>query len=90
MKTRKINQKDSTIYLIEHGSRTFKFVEYKEDVWLDKKDYPNQTKPLNKKGSTEFFILMDNMDLPFAMWANIKNVHNIKRAKEYVRNREYL
>ena len=94
MKTRKIEEKDSITYIIEQGSRTFKFVEYKEDVWADRKRHPKQTKPIYKKGETDFFIFMDNIDLPFApplaYWSQIKNIKTLKRAKEYIRNREYL
>ena len=90
MKTKKIEDKNSIEYIIEDGSRVFRFIEYKEDVWADRKRHPKQTKPLNKKGSTQFFYLMDAMGLPFEMWSNIAGVHSLKRAKEYVRNREYL
>ena len=90
MKTTKVDEKSFTNYIIKDGSKTFRFVEYKEDVYADTVIHTNKKKPLNKKGDTQFFILMDNFGLPFAMWSNIKDVHTLKRAKEYVRNREYL
>ena len=83
MKTTKLDEKSFTNYIIKDGSKTFRFVEYKEDVYADTVIHTNKKKPLNKKGDTQFFILMDNFGLPFAMWSNIKDVHTLKRAKEW-------
>ena len=90
MKTKKIEDKNSIEYIIEDGSRVFRFIEYKEDVWADRKRHPKQTKPLFKKGETDFFNLIHDSGFPLAYWSQIKNIKTLKRAKEYVRNREYL
>ena len=80
---------------IEHtliqGDRIFKFIEYTDDVWADKRMYPNQTKPMFLKGDVRFS--KKAKDYGFAStWfpATNKKIINIKEAKKFVKNREYL
>ena len=80
---------------IEHtliqGDRIFKFIEYTDDVWADKRMYPNQTKPMYLKGDVRFS--KKAKDYGFAStWfpATNKKIINIKEAKTFVKNRQYL
>ena len=92
MITKKIVGKHYIEYLLIDGHRYFRFTEYTDDYWLDKKMYPKQTKPLHYKGDTTFFYKMQN-DLPINMWDMVESkepITTLQRAKQYVRNREYM
>ena len=68
-----------------------KFIEYIDDVWADKRMYPNQTKPMFCKGDVRFS--KKAKDYGFAStWfpATNKKIINIKEAKTFVKNRQYL
>lgn len=83
--------KCSIEHILIQGDRIFKFIEYNDDLWADKRMYPNQKKPLCKKGDVRFF--KKGEDYGFAStWfpATDKKITNINEAKKFVRNREYL
>tara|TARA_R100000149_G_C5724502_1_gene46413 strand:+ start:68 stop:334 length:267 start_codon:yes stop_codon:yes gene_type:complete len=88
MKTKKIEDKNSIEYVIKDGFRVFRFVEYKEDIWED--GNKKNPKLIYKKGETDFFYLIQDPGFPLPFWSQIKNIKTLKRAKEYVRKREYL
>ena len=92
MKTKKIVWKHCVQYYLIDGHRYFRFTEYTDDHWLDKKKYPKQTKPLHYKGDTTFFYEMQS-DLPISMWNMVESkepITTLYRAKQYVRKREYM
>jgi hypothetical protein len=90
-----IVKKNITKYSIEYtliqGNKVFKFQEYTDDFWADRKIYPNDKKPMFLKGHTHFSEMGQNIGFA-TMWFPItkKNITNIKDAKRFVRNREYL
>ena len=90
-----IVKKNINKYSIEHtliqGDKIFKFLEYTDNVWADKRMYPNQKKPMYLKGDVRFS--KKAKDYGFAStWfpATDKKITNINEAKKFVRNREYL
>ena len=90
-----IVKKNITKYSVEYtliqGDKVFQFIEYTDDLWADRKMYPNDTKPMFPKGHTQFSEMGQNIGFA-SMWFPItkKNIRNIKDAKKFVRNREYL
>ena len=90
-----IVKKNITKYSVEYtliqGDKVFQFIEYTDDLWADRKMYPNDTKPMFPKGYTDFSQRGEHIGLGY-MWfpATNKNITNIKDAKRFVRNREYL
>jgi hypothetical protein len=90
-----IVKKNITKYSVEYtliqGDKVFQFIEYTDDLWADKKMYPNDNKPMFPKGYTDFSQRGEHIGLGY-MWfpATNKNITNIKDAKRFVRNREYL
>jgi len=91
-----IVKKNITKYFIEYtliqGDKIFKFKEYTDDFWADRKLYPNDKKPMFPKGHIQFS--KKGEDIGFAsMWFPVitkKNITNIKDAKKFVKNREYM
>ena len=84
-------RKSSIEYTLIQGDKIFKFEEYTDDVWADKRMYPNEKKPLFTKGQICFY--KKAKDYGFASsWfpATNKKINNLKEAKRFVRNREYL
>ena len=80
---------------IEHtliqGDRIFKFKEYTADVWADKRMYRNQTKPMYSKGEVKFFKKGEDYGFGSTWFpATNKKITNIKEAKKFVNNREYM
>lgn len=93
MITKKIVRKHSIEYVLIDGHRYFKFTEYTDDAWFDKKMYRKQTKPYQYKGDTTFFYEMQQTMMPVSMWSKVESeepITTLKRAKQYVRNREYM
>ena len=87
---KKIN-KCSIEHTLIQGDHIFKFQEYTDDLWACKTLYRNQKKPLFYKGQICFY--KKAKDYGFASsWfpATNKKINNLKEAKRFVRNREYL
>lgn len=82
----------SIIYTLIQGDRYFKFTEYFEDAYINIYNI-RRKKPTYKKGDIHFSYLLPKdqwiMDSP--TWFPVsKDVKNIKDAKRFVKNREWL
>jgi hypothetical protein len=96
MIVKKRNKKHSTEYTLIQGDRYFQFEEYFEDyinTFYNKKE----TKPMFKKGHISFQYLLPKEQWIMASptWFPVKEqfkkqITNIKEAKTFVKNREYL
>jgi hypothetical protein len=83
--------KSSIEHTLIQGDRIFKFIEYTDDVWSNNRIYLNQTKPMYSKGDCSFST--KGKDYGFgSTWfpATNKKITNIKEAKKFVNNREYM
>ena len=89
---KKQNYKHSTLYTLIQGDRYFQFTEYFEDyinTFYNKKE----TKITYKKGHINFSYLLpkDKWIMASPTWFPVaKNITNLKEAKKFVKNREYL
>jgi hypothetical protein len=92
MIVKKQKLKYSIKYTLIQGDRYFYFEEYFKDyinTFYNKKE----TKPMFKKGHIAFQYLLPKKQWIMASptWFPVsKNIKNIKDAKKYVKNREYL
>jgi len=92
MIVKKQNRKDSTVHTLIQGDRYFQFTEYFKDSYsclFDKK----RNKPTFKKGHIHFSYLLpkDKWIMASPTWFPVsKNITNLKDAKRFVKNREYL
>ena len=96
MIVKKRNKKHSTEHTLIQGDRYFQFEEYFEDyinTFYNKKE----TKPMFKKGHISFQYLLpkENWIMGSPTWFTVnekfkKEIMNIKEAKKFVKNREYI
>ena len=89
---KKQNRKDSTVHTLIQGDRYFQFTEYFKDSYCNHYD-KKRNKPTFKKGYVNFSYLLpkDKWIMFSPTWFPVsKDITNIKEAKKFVKNREYL
>lgn len=83
--------KSSIEHTLIQGDKVFKFEEYTDDVWADKRMYRDQKKPIFHKGQICFYVKAKDYGFATSWFpATDKKITTLREAKKFVRNREYL